>query len=71
MVVLSWWYFCIYVGGDRQSGKVVSAVVKHTRNSETRTSEFGENNNNNNRYLYSALSCVTQSAVTKNECNTI
>ena len=27
--------------------------------------------NNNNKYLYSALSCVTQSAVTQNECNTI
>ena len=27
--------------------------------------------NNNNKYLYSALSCVTQSVVTQNECNTI
>ena len=25
-------------------------------------------NNNNNRYLYSALPCVTQCAVTQNEC---
>ena len=25
----------------------------------------------NNKYLYSALSCVTQRAVTQNECNTI
>ena len=27
--------------------------------------------NNNNKYLYSALSCVTQRAVTQNELNTI
>ena len=27
--------------------------------------------NNNNKYLYSALLCVIQSAVTQNECNAI
>ena len=31
----------------------------------------GNNSNNNDKYLYSALLCVTQNAVTQNKGNTI